>query len=69
MSIFIAIGLAVPEKKILKAFYLVWTWRPFWSCDLDYQYIHWFPRPKMLHVKFGFYWPSGFREGELRIFL
>ena len=44
---FVAIGSAVPDKKIFKwFFYLVWAWRPSWSCDLDYLYTHWFPLPK-----------------------
>ena len=26
-------------------FYHIWAWRPSWSCDLDYLYIHWFLHP------------------------
>ena len=29
---FVEIGPPVPEKKILKGFYHIWTWRPSWSC-------------------------------------
>ena len=29
---FLEIGPLVPEK-ILKGFYAIWTWLPFWSCD------------------------------------
>ena len=64
MSIFIAIGLAVPEKKIFEGFYLVCILVT-WIINI-YIGSHFL---KMLHVKFGFYWPSGFREGDLRIFL
>ena len=43
MSSFIDIGLPVLEKKVFKGFNHIWAWRPSWSCDLDYLYIHWFP--------------------------
>ena len=29
----------------MKGFYHIWAWRPSWSCDLDFLYIHWFPLP------------------------
>ena len=29
---FKVIGLLVPEKKIFKGFYHIWTWQPSWSC-------------------------------------
>ena len=46
-------------------FYHIWAWQPFWSCDLDHLYKLWFPLLKEAHIKFGFDWPSGFREGDL----
>ena len=35
---FVKIGPPVPEKKIFKGFYHIWSWRPSWSCDLDHLY-------------------------------
>ena len=29
----------------MKGFYHIWAWWPFWSCDLDFLYTHWFPLP------------------------
>ena len=63
------IGFLVLEKKIFKDFFYLWPWRPSWSCDLDHLYKFPFPLPKddpykvlrMLHIKFGFDWPSGLR--------
>ena len=31
-------GLLVPEKKICKGFYHIWTWRLSWSCDINHLY-------------------------------
>ena len=28
-----------------KGLYHIWAWRPSWSCDLYYLYIHWLPLP------------------------
>ena len=64
-SSFKIIGIPVLEKKIFKAFfiyghgghlgYVTWT-----------IYINFlFPFPRRLHIKFGFDWPSGFREEQL----
>ena len=33
------------RRRFLKGFYHIWAWRPSWSCDLDYLYIHWLPHP------------------------
>ena len=33
---FVEISPRVAEKKILKGFYHVRAWWPYWSCDLDY---------------------------------
>ena len=50
---FVEIGSPVLEKKIFKGFYHIWAWRPSWSCDLDYLYIHWFPLPiDFFHIEF-----------------
>ena len=46
-------------------FYHIWAWAPSWSCDLDHLYKLSFPFPRRLHIKFGFDWPSGFREEDL----
>ena len=45
MPSFVEISPPVLEKKIFKGFYHIWAWRPSWSCDLDFLYIHWFPLP------------------------
>ena len=60
---FVKIGPPVLEKKIFKAFYHIWAWRPSWSCDLDHLYKLSFPRK--LHIKFGFDWPGGFRGEDV----
>ena len=39
--------------------------RPSCSCDLDHLYKLTFPFIRMLLVKFGFDWPSSFREEDL----
>ena len=36
-----------------------------WSCDLDHLCKLSTPFPRRLHMKFGFDWPSGFREEDL----
>ena len=38
--------------------------RPSWSCDLDFAIKLSFPYPWLLHIKFDFDWPSGFREED-----
>ena len=43
----------------------IWALRPSWSCDLDHLYKLSFFFPRRRHKKFGFDWPSGFREEEL----
>ena len=66
MSIFIAIGYAVPDY--LKGVYLghgSHLGHVTWIINV-YIGSHFL---KMLHIKFDFYLPSGFREGDLRIFL
>ena len=36
------------------------------SCDLDHVYINFgFPVLRMLHMKFGVYWPCGFRGDDV----
>ena len=39
-------GRLVPEKKIFKIFYHIWTWRPSWSWDQDRLNKLSFPCPK-----------------------
>ena len=46
MPSFKIIGLLVLEKKIFKAFYHIWAWRPSWSCDLYHLHKLSFPLPK-----------------------
>ena len=36
-------GLLVPEKKNFSCFYLIWEWRPAWSCDLNHFEQTFFP--------------------------
>ena len=48
--------------EIFIDFYHIWAWRPIWSCNLDHLYKLLFPLPKEAPMKFGFDWPSGFRE-------
>ena len=36
------------RRRFLKAFYHIWTWRPSWSYDLNYNFTHWFTYP--MHV-------------------
>ena len=53
------------RRRILKGFYHVWPWRP--SCHVTwiiYKHIG-SPFLYMLHSKFGFDWPSGFRGEDL----
>ena len=38
------------------------SWRPSWSCDLYHLYNFLSHFPRRLHMKFGFDWPSSFRE-------
>ena len=33
------------RRRFLKGFYLIWAWRPPWSCDLDPTNKHSFPHP------------------------
>ena len=58
---FVEIGPPVHEK-IFEGFYHIWAW---WSCDPDAANKLSFPLPKMLHIKFGFDWPSGFGEEDV----
>ena len=63
---FIEIGPTVLEKRILKGFYHIWTWQPFWSCDpyhvikfsfpctLKLSYKIWFRTAKYFLRKSGF---------------
>ena len=46
------------------SFYLIWAWRPSWSCDLDHLYNFLSIFQRRLHMKFGFVWPGGFREED-----
>ena len=46
------------EEEFFKGFYHIWACRPSWSSDLDRLY----KLPKEAPHKFGFNWPSGFRE-------
>ena len=50
---FMEIGPLVPEKKIFKAFYHIWAWKPFCHVtNIILIYFH-FLVPKSLHTKFG----------------
>ena len=33
------------RRRFFKAFYHIWAWRPFWSCDLDHLNKLWFSHP------------------------
>ena len=48
--------------------FTIWAWPPPWSCDPDPANKTNFrsPDPWRLHMKFGFDWPSGFGEENLR---
>ena len=59
---FVEIGPLVPEKKIFEGFHHIWTWRPSWSCDPDAANKFSFPL-----LKFGYDWPSSFREEDVCI--
>ena len=39
------------EEDFFKGFYHIWTWRPYWSCDLDHLYKLSFPLPKEAQQK------------------
>ena len=73
MTSFKIIGLLVLEKKIFKGFCYLLPWQPFWSCDLDFFFFFFFflqffnPLPNNAPHKFGFNWPSVFREKCLNI--
>ena len=45
------------SEKISEGFYLIWTWRPSWSCDPDAANKLSFPLPKEAPHKF---WPRSF---------
>ena len=45
--------------------YHIWAWRPSWSCDLDIYINSRSPFLRMIHMKFGCDWPSGFRGKDL----
>ena len=53
------------EEDVLKFFFHIWALQPSWSCDLDHLIKCLSPFPRRLHVKFGFDWPSSFREDKL----
>ena len=61
----VEIGPPVPEKKIVCGLYHIWSCRPSWSCDLDHLIKLLVPFLSVLHMKFGFDWPSGFRGEDL----
>ena len=52
-------------EDFLIGFYHIWAQRPSWSCDLDFGIKLSQPCPGMLHIKFQFDWPCGFREEDL----
>ena len=54
-------GLLVLEK-VFEGFYHILAWWSSWSYDLDHSYKLLFPFQWRLHMKFGFDWPSSFRE-------
>ena len=47
-------------EEDFKGFYHIWAWRPSWLCNMDHLYKLSFPFPRMLYMKFGIDWPSGF---------
>ena len=51
------------EEDFLR-FYHIWAWRQSWSCDLTIYINFRSPFPRRLHIKFGFDWPSGFRDED-----
>ena len=66
MPSFVEIGLLVPEKKIFEGFL------SYMDCGGHLGHVTQMPRtnfrspyPRRLHIKFGFDWPSGFREEDV----
>ena len=59
-------GHLVLEEKILIFFLLFIAMAAIWSCDLDHLYKRFSLFLRMLNMKFGFDWPSGFR-GDVSI--
>ena len=51
--------------KIFKGFYHIWAWWPSWSVTWTIYINFGSTFPRMLHIKFGLDWPSGFREEDL----
>ena len=45
-------------EEDFEGFYLIWAWRLSWSCYLGHLY----KLSLDAHMKFGFDWPSIFRE-------
>ena len=41
------------EEDFLKGFYLLWAWRPSWSCEQHHVIIFYFLEPESFHKKFG----------------
>ena len=50
------------RKEDFERLYHIWAWRPSWSCDINHLYSLSLPIPWRLQIKFGFNWPSGYKE-------
>ena len=65
MPSFVKIGPPVLEKKIFKVFTIYGRGGHLghvtWTIYINFRS----PFPRRLHIKFGFDWPSGFREEDL----
>ena len=65
MPSFKILGLLVLEKKIFKVFTIYGhgghLGHVTWTIYINFRS----PFPRRLHIKFGFDWPSGFREEDL----
>ena len=53
------------REETFEVLHHIREWSPSWSCDRDYFFIDLGPVfSRMLHLKFGFDLPSGFREED-----
>ena len=55
------------RRRFLKGFYQIWPWRPSWSCDLDFLYIHWFPLPIDSSYKIWHWLAKRFQRRSLKM--
>ena len=66
MPSFFEIGPPVPEKKIFEGFFTIYGHGGHLGHVTWIIYIHiGYPFLLMLHIKFGFDWPSGFRGHDV----